>query len=315
MLNNGAALDGEFFYIDFVKSGRLYHSSLNSILASQTTGDPTKLTMAQTFEASIVFDHDDDAGTRAIAYSMPELLQSTSKTTENVSDRDLIKAAQSGDRSGFEQLVHRYQNRLFVSIRTSVQCPILAEDIVQEAFLKAFQHLDSFKLQSEFYTWLFRIALNSKFEYFRRAKKTFSIDSVEVESILMKHPEILAAGVAAVPDADWAALDLREEGYARHPVDQIAHAHDRDLDVQIYSVTQPHMEAGREGILLSYLDTVIQGYMIEYGEAGALEFFDTTGGWDTPITYDRDAPIYPRATTLTSSERAFVDANLARVTA
>ena len=79
--------------------------------------------------------------------------------------------------------MHRYQNRLFVSIRTSVQCPILAEDIVQEAFLKAFQHLDSFKLQSEFYTWLFRIALNSKFEYFRRAKKTFSIDSVEVESI------------------------------------------------------------------------------------------------------------------------------------
>lgn len=121
--------------------------------------------------------------------------------------------------------------------------------------------------------------------------------------------------IAAVPDADWAALDLREEGYARHPVDQIAHAHDRDLDVQIFSVTQPHIEAGREGILLSYLDTVIQGYLIEYGEDGAREFFDTTGGWDTPITRDRDAPIYPRTTKLTASERAFVDENLARVTA
>jgi len=77
MLNNGSELEGEFFYTDFVKSGRLYHSSLNSILASQTSGDPGQLTMAQTFEASVVFDHDDDVGTAAIASSMPQLLQST----------------------------------------------------------------------------------------------------------------------------------------------------------------------------------------------------------------------------------------------
>jgi RNA polymerase sigma-70 factor (ECF subfamily) len=111
------------------------------------------------------------------------LLHSTSNTTENVSDRDLIAAAQRGDRSGFEQLVLRYQDRLFISVRNSVHCPILAEDIVQEAFLKAFQYLDSFKLQSEFYTWLYRIALNSRLTYFRRLKKTLSLESVEDESI------------------------------------------------------------------------------------------------------------------------------------
>jgi RNA polymerase sigma-70 factor (ECF subfamily) len=111
------------------------------------------------------------------------LLQSTSEKYENVADRDLIEAAQSGDRNGFEQLVYRYQDRLFVSIRNSVDCPIMAEDIVQEAFLRAFQYLDSFKLESEFYTWLYRIALNSRFTYFRRLKKTLSLDSVEDESI------------------------------------------------------------------------------------------------------------------------------------
>lgn len=77
LLDNGSELEGEFFTVDFVRSGRLFHSSLNSILASQTTGDPAQLTMAQSFEASIAFDHDNDAGTDAVPYTAPELLQAT----------------------------------------------------------------------------------------------------------------------------------------------------------------------------------------------------------------------------------------------
>ncbi len=75
--DNGSAVDGEFFYVDFVRSGRLYHSSIDSILASRTTGDPSELTMAQTFEASVLFDHDNDTGTAALPTGLPELLQST----------------------------------------------------------------------------------------------------------------------------------------------------------------------------------------------------------------------------------------------
>ena len=60
--SNGSELDNEFFYVDFVSSGRLFHSSLDSILGSQTSGDPDQLTMAQTYEASVVFDDDSDVG-------------------------------------------------------------------------------------------------------------------------------------------------------------------------------------------------------------------------------------------------------------
>lgn len=74
--NNGSALDGEFFYIDFPSSGKMFHSSVNSILASQTVGDPTQLTMAQTFEASILFDHDDNTNTASNPINMPAMLQS-----------------------------------------------------------------------------------------------------------------------------------------------------------------------------------------------------------------------------------------------
>lgn len=77
MIDNGSALQGEFFYIDFVNSGRLFHSSVNSIISSRTQGDPAQLTMAQTFEASVLFDNDGNPDTAANPSTMPEVLQST----------------------------------------------------------------------------------------------------------------------------------------------------------------------------------------------------------------------------------------------
>lgn len=116
--------------------------------------------------------------------------------------------------------------------------------------------------------------------------------------------------IAAVPGADWTALDVREAAYARHPVE---HAHDRAVNVEIYAVEAGQIDMGQHPILLSYLDTVIQGFWTEFGEDGARDFFDDTTGWHLPILDDRADPIYPRATEMTRAERAFVDENLARV--
>ena len=77
LMNNGSELDNKFFYVEFVTSGRLFYSTLDSIMASQSVGGPADLTIAQTFETSIVFDNDEDASTAALATTMPELLQST----------------------------------------------------------------------------------------------------------------------------------------------------------------------------------------------------------------------------------------------
>ncbi|WP_224813751.1 gamma-glutamylcyclotransferase family protein [Hasllibacter sp. MH4015] len=121
--------------------------------------------------------------------------------------------------------------------------------------------------------------------------------------------------IAAVPNADWAALDERERAYARHGVASIAHDHPAATDIQIYAVEKLHAEEGTHPILLSYLDTVIQGYLTEFGEAGAVEFFETTQGWNRPVMNDRNAPLYPRATGVSAAERSFVDENLQRVQA
>lgn len=118
--------------------------------------------------------------------------------------------------------------------------------------------------------------------------------------------------IAAVPGADWAGLDAREWAYHRLPVTDLTHDHTDDLDVQIYRTKPEHDADGTEAhpILLSYLDTVVQGYLTEFGEPGALRFFETTAGWDTPILDDRAAPRYPRAQLLNQAEVDFVDAQL-----
>ncbi len=94
-------------------------------------------------------------------------------------DSELIADALSGDQLGFEQLANRHKQRLLVSISLQVGCPAIAEDIVQEAFLKAFLHLNSFRKQSNFYTWLYRIALNSRRNYLCNLPAQLSSDAAD----------------------------------------------------------------------------------------------------------------------------------------
>ena len=116
--------------------------------------------------------------------------------------------------------------------------------------------------------------------------------------------------IAAVPDGDWRALDEREHGYDRQRLAEgLAHAATRPVAAEIYAVPA-HRAAGpgaRHPILLSYLDVVVQGYLHEFGEAGAERFFETTHGWEAPVLDDRAAPRYPRAQALTARERGLVD--------
>ncbi|MEL7097261.1 MAG: gamma-glutamylcyclotransferase family protein [Pseudomonadota bacterium] len=113
--------------------------------------------------------------------------------------------------------------------------------------------------------------------------------------------------IAAVPGADWEALDAREAGYRRHLTPQM-----QPGPVSVYAVDPEDMvPQGNHKILLSYLDVVVQGFLREFGTDGAERFFDTTTGWDIPVHNDRAAPIYPRAQTLTAEETRLVDTLLA----
>src|SRR3974390_3672078 len=91
------------------------------------------------------------------------------KVSEPVSDElALVQAAKGGDVSAFEELVRRYDRNVFRIAQHITQNREDAEDVVQDAFLKAYGNLEQFQGQSKFYTWLVRIAVDEGLMKVRR---------------------------------------------------------------------------------------------------------------------------------------------------
>ncbi|HVS37209.1 MAG TPA: sigma-70 family RNA polymerase sigma factor [Gemmataceae bacterium] len=92
-------------------------------------------------------------------------------------DDRLITECLKGDTSAFGELVRRYQERLFNTVYRMVGNAEDAYDVVQDAFLSAYQSLDSFKGDSLFFTWLYRIAVNTAISLKRKQRAVVSIDA------------------------------------------------------------------------------------------------------------------------------------------
>jgi RNA polymerase sigma-70 factor (ECF subfamily) len=91
-------------------------------------------------------------------------------------DQLLIDRALTGHREAFGELVVRYQDRLFASMLGVTGSSEESEDVVQEAFVRAFLKLDTFKSNSQFFTWLYRIAFNVALSRHRKRRSKVSLD-------------------------------------------------------------------------------------------------------------------------------------------
>ena len=100
-------------------------------------------------------------------------------------DRQLVERAQRGDKHAFELLVSKYQRKLSRLLSRFVKDQAEVEDVAQEAFIKAYRALPSFRGDSAFYTWLYRIGINTAKNYLvamrRRAPTTTEFDSEDAE--------------------------------------------------------------------------------------------------------------------------------------
>lgn len=100
-------------------------------------------------------------------------------------DQQLVERAQRGDKHAFELLVSKYQRKLARLLSRFIRDATEVEDVTQEAFIKAYRALPTFRGDSAFYTWLYRIGINTAKNYLvamgRRAPTTTDIDSEEAE--------------------------------------------------------------------------------------------------------------------------------------
>lgn len=146
-------------------------------------------------------------------------------------DGQLVERAQRGDKHAFELLVSKYQRKLVRLLSRFIRDPAEVEDVAQEAFIKAYRALPSFRGDSAFYTWLYRIGINTAKNYLvalgRRAPTTTEHDSEEAEgfddadqlrdintpeSMLMTRQigETVNAAMDALPEELRTAIQLRE---------------------------------------------------------------------------------------------------------
>jgi RNA polymerase sigma-70 factor (ECF subfamily) len=105
--------------------------------------------------------------------------------SEREIDRQLVARAQRGDKRAFELLVEKYQRKLGRLLARFVRDPAEVEDVTQEAFIKAYRALPAFRGESAFYTWLYRIGINTAKNYLmargRRAPTSTEVEAEDAE--------------------------------------------------------------------------------------------------------------------------------------
>jgi len=158
-------------------------------------------------------------------------------------DQQLVERAQRGDKHAFELLVEKYQRKLGRLLARFIRDPAEVEDVTQEAFIKAYRALPAFRGDSAFYTWLYRIGINTAKNYLmalgRRAPTSTEVEAEDAEgfedaeqlrdintpeSILLSK-EIAAtvnATIEELPEELRTAIQLREiEGMSYEDIARI----------------------------------------------------------------------------------------------
>lgn len=118
-------------------------------------------------------------GSPGLSYDGSKAMPATDINTEEVGgELDLIAKAKSGNAGAFSTLLEKYERKIFRLAQHITQNREDAEDVLQETFLKAYEHLDQFQGNSKFYTWIVRIAVNQALMKLRKRKtdRTVSMD-------------------------------------------------------------------------------------------------------------------------------------------
>lgn len=150
--------------------------------------------------------------------------------TQDDNDQELVRRVQAGDQSAFNVLVLKYQHRVLKLVSRFVNDATEAEDVAQEAFLKAYRALPSFRGDSAFYTWLYRIAINTAKnalvahkrrpvdfdldlqdpEQFERQARLKEADTPEAVLLTDEIREVVEKAMAQLPEDLRTAIVLRE---------------------------------------------------------------------------------------------------------
>jgi RNA polymerase sigma-70 factor (ECF subfamily) len=130
-------------------------------------------------------------------------------------DRNLVVLSQNGDHAAFQQLVERYQRKVYSVAYGMVRNPDDAMDMTQEAFIKAYKNLESFQGSASFYTWIYRITVNLCIDHIRRHRRVQTVDYDDKfrhdEDDVLDGADLLPSSMGGNPAKELGRKELAEQ--------------------------------------------------------------------------------------------------------
>ena len=130
---------------------------------------------------------------------------------EHEEDEALVRRTQKGDSSAFDVLVGRYKERLYATVYHMTSNHEDANDLVQETFIKAYKSLRSFRGQSSFYTWVYRIAVNRTINFIKRRKNRSQYSLDDMDSSVQTDPDLVELMSHVTPRREVGLMELQQK--------------------------------------------------------------------------------------------------------
>jgi RNA polymerase sigma factor (sigma-70 family) len=128
-----------------------------------------------------------------------------------IDEMELVKNARHGDLEAYDELVKRYQERIYATIYHMTSNHEDANDLAQEAFIKAFHALKSFKGGSSFYTWVYRIAVNKTINFLKQRKNKAQMSLDDLDFNAEHDPDLVALISDKTPRREVGLAELQEK--------------------------------------------------------------------------------------------------------
>ena len=131
--------------------------------------------------------------------------------TEPENERVLVGRASEGDLAAYDELVRRYQSRIYSLVYNMTSNKEDAEDMVQDVFVKAYSSLKNFRRTASFYTWIYRIAINQTINFLKKRKKRQALSLNDVDEGVERDPVYVELSARESPVRDTSLAELQEK--------------------------------------------------------------------------------------------------------
>jgi len=194
-----------------------------------------------------------------------------SNTPGGMLEGDLVRQARRGDLNAYDELVKRYQQRIYATIYHMTANHEDANDIAQDSFIKAYQALKSFRGGSSFYTWLYRIAVNKTINFLKQRKNKHHFSLNDLDFNTENNPDLVALISDKTPVREVGLTELQKK--LNEALLKLSEPHRmvvvlHDVQGQSHEEIAEIMDCniGTVRSRLFYARQQLQGYLTEYAK-------------------------------------------------